>query len=141
MAQLKVAFCSSKLPSPNINLNYITLINIIFSTYTGTISPADVTSAVTLRVFGEAADDSLHRLLQHRRVPRVTVAGSPRPQPRSDAAVQAVELQRRRRRGRPGRGGQRGRGGQQRRDGDRNPGPERGAEGPGRSRTESDPWL
>lgn len=100
MAQLKVAFCSSKLPSPRINNN--THIKIIIYTFNGTLTPLHVTSAVTLCVFGEAADHSLHRLLQHRRVPRVTVAGSPRPQPRSDTAVQAVELQRRRRRGRPG---------------------------------------
>lgn len=101
--------------------------------------PPDVTSAVTLRVFGEAADHRLHRLLQHRRVPRVTVAGGP--EPRSNAAVQAVELQRGQRRGRPRGGGQRGRGGQQRRDGDRDAGPQGGAEGPGRSRTEADARL
>lgn len=92
-------------------------------------------------MFGEAANHSLHRLLQHRRVPRVTVAGGPRPQPRSQAAVQAVELQRRGWWGRPGRSGQGGRRGQQRRDGDRNPGPERWAQGPGRSWSESDPRL
>lgn len=92
-------------------------------------------------MFGEAANHSLHRLLQHRRVPRVTVAGSPRPQPRSHAAVQAVELQRRGRWGRPGRSGQRGRRGQQRCDRDRHPGSERGAQGPGRCRTESNPRL
>lgn len=61
-----------------------------------------VTSAVALGVLGEAADHRLHRLLQHRRVPGVTVAGGPRPQSGADAAVQAVELQRRRRRRRPG---------------------------------------
>lgn len=101
----------------------------------------DLTSSVALRVFGEAANHSLHRLLQHRRVPRVTVAGSPRTQPRSHTAVQAVELQRGWRRGRPGRGGQGGRRGQERRDGDRNPGPERWAQGPGRSGSESNPRL
>lgn len=103
--------------------------------------PGDVTSAVALGVFGEAADHSLHRLLQHRRVPGVTVAGGPRPQAGSDAAVQAVELQRRRRRRRPGRGGQGGRGGKQRRDGHRHPGPEGRAEGPGRTQTEPDARL
>lgn len=96
-----------------------------------------LTSAVALRVLGEAADHRLHRLLQHRRV----AARRPRPQPGSRPAVQAVELQRRRRRGRPGRSAQRGRRGQRRRHGDRHPGPERRAEGPARSRSESYPGL
>lgn len=100
-----------------------------------------VTSAIALSVFGEAADDSLHRLLQHRRVPGVTGPGRPGPQPYSHPAVQAVELQRGRRRRRPRRSGERGRGRQQRRNGDRYPGPERGAEGPRRSRNVSDPRL
>lgn len=94
-------------------------------------------------MFGEAADDSLHRLLQHRRVPGVTVSGrpGPRPRPHSDTAVQAVELQRGRGRRRPRRSGEGGRGRQKGRNGDRYPGPERGAEGPRRSRHESDPRL
>lgn len=100
-----------------------------------------VTSAVTLSVFRKAANYSLHRLLQHRRVPGVTVSGGPGPQPHSDPAVQAVELQRGRRRRRPGRSGKRGRGRQKRRNGDRYSGPERGAEGPCRSRNESDSRL
>lgn len=100
-----------------------------------------VTSAIALSVFGEAADDSLHRLLQHRRVPGVTGPGRPGPQPHSHPAVQAVELQWGRRRRRPRRSGERGRGRQQRRNGDRYPGPERGAEGPRRSRNVSDPRL
>lgn len=138
MAQLKVVCSSSKVPSPAITWSCMTHINCAISR---TVSSPDITSAVTLRVFGEAADHRLHRLLQHGRVPRVTVTASPRPQPHSYSAVQAVELQRGRRRRRPGRSGQRGRRGQQRCDGDRDPGPERGAEGPGQSRTESDPRL
>lgn len=100
-----------------------------------------VTSAVTLSVFRKAANYSLHRLLQHRRVPGVTVSGGPGPQPHSHPAVQAVELQRGRRRRRPGRSCKRGRGRQKRRNGDRYSGPERGAEGPCRSRNESDSRL
>lgn len=138
MAQLKVVSSSPKVPSPATAWSSMTRVNAAISR---TVSAADITSAVTLRVFGEAANHSLHRLLQHGRVPRVTVTASPRPQPRSHSAVQAVELQRRRRGRRPGGRRQRGRRGQQRCDGDRNPGPERGAEGPGRSRTESDARL
>lgn len=100
----------------------------------------NITSSVALRVFGEAADHRLHRLLQHGRVPRVAVAAGPWPQ--SHSSVQVVELQRRRGRWRPGRSGQRGRGGKQRRDRDRDSGSERGgAEGPRRYRSEANPRL
>lgn len=135
MAQLKVV-SGLKLPSPAMKSASVTHIDRYLN-----LRLLDVTSAVTLCMFGEAANHSLHRLLQHRRVPRVTVAGGPRPQPRSQAAVQAVELQRRGRWGRPAWSGQGGRRGQQRRDGDRNPGPERWAQRPGRSWSEPDPRL
>lgn len=115
--------------------------NILISIWNWPLCLLEVTSAITLGVLGEAADYSLHRLLQHRRVPGVTVAGSPRPEPRSDTAVQAVELQRRQRRRRPRRSGQWGRGGQKRRDRNGYPGSERGAERPGRCWTESNPRL
>lgn len=108
---------------------------------TGTFSGGElgVTSAVALGVLGEAPDHSLHRLLQHRGVPRVAGPGGPGPQPQPRTPVQAVQLQRRGGRRRPGGSGEGGRGMQQGRDGDCHPGPQGGAQGPRRS--EPDPGL